>query len=119
MPAESIKSSDPPLGSEAKALPKKKPVVSSGRAALAKITLLDGSILDVSIDVRITNSNFTKYFNVNLNFPEKSKGKGSNQFHMCRFEHFRKGLFWFVIQYSCRSPCLVGFGQASNKIFQN
>lgn len=51
MPAESIKS-DPPLGSEAKALPKKKPVI-SGRAALAKITLLDGSVLDVSIDVRI------------------------------------------------------------------
>lgn len=57
MPAESIKSSDPPLGSEAKALPKKKPVI-SGRAALAKITLLDGSILDVSIDVStISHSN--------------------------------------------------------------
>lgn len=53
MPAESIKS-DPP-GSEAKALPKKKPAV-SGRAALAKITLLDGSILDVSIDVRDTTT---------------------------------------------------------------
>lgn len=49
MPAESIKS-DPP-GSEAKSLQKKKPVASSGRAALAKITLLDGSVLDVSIDV--------------------------------------------------------------------
>lgn len=54
MPAESIKS-DPPVGSEAKALPKKKPVI-SGRAALAKITLLDGSILDVSIDVSSSSS---------------------------------------------------------------
>lgn len=59
MPVESIKS-DPPVGSEAKALPKKKPVI-SGRAALAKITLLDGSILDVSIDVRIV-----KYKTVNI-----------------------------------------------------
>lgn len=35
----------------AKSGPKKKKSISSGKVALAKVTLLDGSILDVTIDV--------------------------------------------------------------------
>ncbi|KAG4066585.1 hypothetical protein HA402_007221 [Bradysia odoriphaga] len=68
MPAESIKS-DPP-GSEAKALPKKKPVV-SGRAALAKITLLDGSVLDVSIDRKAKGKDLMNSICAGLNILEK------------------------------------------------
>lgn len=52
MPAESAKSAPPIADEGPKTSPKKKPST-SGRAALAKVTLLDGSILDVSIDVRI------------------------------------------------------------------
>lgn len=69
MPAESIKS-DPSAGSEAKALPKKKPVT-SGRAALAKITLLDGSILDVSIDRKAKGKDLINSICAGLNILEK------------------------------------------------
>lgn len=48
MPAESIKTPVPAAENVSK---KKSVVSSSGKAALAKVTLLDGSVLDVSIDV--------------------------------------------------------------------
>lgn len=53
MPAESKKAADPIAGSSIKNQPepKKQSTSSSGKVALAKITLLDGSILDVSINV--------------------------------------------------------------------
>jgi hypothetical protein len=41
---------------------KKKPAQSSGRAALAKVTLLDGSVLDVTIDVINFRLSNIKYF---------------------------------------------------------
>lgn len=52
MPAEVVKSpaSPSPLA-DAQNTPKKKQVV--GKAALAKVTLLDGSVLDVTIDVSL------------------------------------------------------------------
>lgn len=52
MPAEAVKSPASPVplsDANAQNTPKKKQ--STGKAALAKITLLDGSVLDVTIDV--------------------------------------------------------------------
>lgn len=51
MPAESKKSAETIAGQSA-APAKSKPAPSSGKAAQAKVTLLDGSVLDVAIDVR-------------------------------------------------------------------
>lgn len=51
MPAEAVKTSATPLAeANAQSTPKKK-TTTSGKAALAKVTLLDGSVLDVTIDV--------------------------------------------------------------------
>lgn len=45
----------------------KKSAASNSKAALARITLLDGSILDVTIDVsQHFNSNSNKYFETNI-----------------------------------------------------
>lgn len=53
MPAEATKTSATPLAeANIQSTPKKKSTT-SGKAALAKITLLDGSVLDVTIDVRL------------------------------------------------------------------
>lgn len=49
MPGESKAAA--PAAEPAPATPKKKPASSSGKAALAKVTVLDGSILEVTIDV--------------------------------------------------------------------
>lgn len=51
MPAEA-KSPTAPLADANAQTPKKKQPV--GKAALAKVTLLDGSVLDVTIDVSVT-----------------------------------------------------------------
>lgn len=70
MPAEAKKSADPIPGAAAAAKPAavKKPVTSSGgRAALAKVTLLDGSVLEVSIDVSCGYINPNENLNINLN----------------------------------------------------
>lgn len=48
MPAETKKSADSIAGAAQKPA---KPASNSGKAALAKVTLLDGSVLEVSIDV--------------------------------------------------------------------
>jgi hypothetical protein len=47
MPVETDKSIQQPIQNT----PKKKQTGTSGKAALAKITLLDGSLLEVTIDV--------------------------------------------------------------------
>lgn len=54
MPAESKKSAETVAGQSAPA--KTKPAASSGKGAQAKVTLLDGSVLDVAIDVRNANT---------------------------------------------------------------
>lgn len=51
MPAEAVKTSATPLAeANAQGTPKKKSST-SGKAALAKVTVLDGSVLDITIDV--------------------------------------------------------------------
>lgn len=50
MPAES-KAAEAAPATTNPSTPKKKPASSSGKAALAKVTVLDGSILEVTIDV--------------------------------------------------------------------
>lgn len=52
MPAETKKSADSIAGPATKAA--KPASSSSGKAALSKVTLLDGSVLEVSIDVSRT-----------------------------------------------------------------
>jgi band 4.1-like protein 1/2/3 len=49
MPVETEKTT----AAVAPATPKKKPSGTSGKAAIAKVTLLDGSLLEVTIDVSI------------------------------------------------------------------
>lgn len=64
MPVEAAKSptSNPvPLAdANAQSTPKKKQAV--GKAALAKVTLLDGSVLDVTIDVSVLAENIRVFF---------------------------------------------------------
>lgn len=50
MPAESKTATLPADAKADPSTPKKKP---AGKAALAKVTLLDGVVLDVTIDVRL------------------------------------------------------------------
>ena len=52
MPGEAVKSAAPLSEANAQNTPKKK-ASTSGKAALAKVTLLDGSVLDVTIDVSV------------------------------------------------------------------
>lgn len=72
MPAESKKSADPIPGSSVKPATAKKPAPSSGgRAAVAKVTLLDGSILDVSIDRKAKGKDLVNSICAGLNIIEK------------------------------------------------
>lgn len=57
MPAETKKSAETVAG-QSTAPAKTKPAANSGKAAQAKVTLLDGSVLDVAIDVTFINSVF-------------------------------------------------------------
>lgn len=72
MPAEATKAAP---AQEVPTTPKKKSLT-SGKAAVAKVTLLDGSILEVTIDVRVDelNQQDCKYTKFNLLIiSEKSK----------------------------------------------
>lgn len=63
MPAESKKSAETvTAGQSAPAPAKSKPAANSGKAAQAKVTLLDGSVLDVAIDVRSSNCNHNNLY---------------------------------------------------------
>lgn len=66
MPAESKTATLPADAKADPSTPKKKP---AGKAALAKVTLLDGVVLDVTIDVSHTQNTkkCTKNFNISFN----------------------------------------------------
>lgn len=121
MPVEAAKSptSNPvPLAdANAQNTPKKKQAV--GKAALAKITLLDGSVLDVTIDV--SESRWT-IFQIELTIfllSAEGKRKRFNQFDLCRFEYHRKRLFWTFVLDADRSTRMARSRETSVEIFQD
>lgn len=82
MPAETKKSADPiaggPVGANTVAAakttaakPAKPAASSSGKAALAKVTLLDGSVLEVSIDRKAKGKDLINSICAGLNIIEK------------------------------------------------
>ncbi|XP_059608282.1 protein 4.1 homolog isoform X4 [Phlebotomus argentipes] len=78
MPAEAVKTAPPPnVGATqpppaaAETTPKKKAVATSGRAALAKVTLLDGSVLDVTIERKAKGRDLLNSICAGLNIIEK------------------------------------------------
>ncbi|XP_038114305.1 protein 4.1 homolog isoform X2 [Culex quinquefasciatus] len=70
MPGES-KAAAPAAEPAAPATPKKKPASSSGKAALAKVTVLDGSILEVTIDRKARGRDLLNSVCAGLNILEK------------------------------------------------
>lgn len=136
MPVEAAKSptSNPvPLAdANAQNTPKKKQAV--GKAALAKVTLLDGSVLDVTIDVSVikihanlvfpfqqswNESNLKKFLVFMYSIAAKGKRKRFNQFDLCRFEYYRKRLFWTIVFDANWSACMAWPRETSGKILQN
>lgn len=75
MPAEAKSPSAPAPLSDANAdTPKKKQ--STGKAALARVTLLDGAVVDVTIDVRSIHFRFHSNINYRiLNCSERRKAR--------------------------------------------
>lgn len=64
MPAESKTATLPADAKADPSTPKKKP---AGKAALAKVTLLDGVVLDVTIDVSHTQNTVYQILNISFN----------------------------------------------------
>jgi hypothetical protein len=118
MPAEAA-----PLAQSNPSIAPKKKSAPVGKAALAKVTLLDGSVLDVTIDVilifAIKNSIVNCLTKKNVFCLAQSKRSRFIEFNLCWIKYCRKGLFRFVVFNRIRSKSLVRIRETGFEIFKN